>query len=442
MKYKIGIRDETKLQTERRVPLIPEHVKDLVDNHGVAVNVVPSAKRVFDNDSYREAGAAVDGDFRDCNIVFGVKEVPKRELVANTAFCFFSHTIKGQSYNMPLLQKILDLNITLLDYELVKDENGRRQIFFGNYAGYAGMIDSLWALGQRLQWEGMNTPFAEILPAYEYDDLAAAREAIQKVGDAIRKDGLPAALGGPFVCGFNGYGQVSKGAQDIFDHLPNKQISASELAGFMQAGVFENNTLYKVEFTEEDMFTSKSGANFDLQDYFKNPQNYNSRYEQYVPYLSMIINGIYWTPQCPVLLTRPFVRDLYGKSEQPRLRVIGDITCDIDGSLQTTVKSTDANSPIYVYDPRTGRTFDGHAGNGPVVMAVDILPAELPREASTFFGNCLLPFVPALAACDYTQPFEKLDLPPAFKQAVIAHAGELTPDFRYLQEFLDGEDGD
>ena len=438
MRNKIGIRAETKLKTEKRVPLTPEHVAGLISDHNVSVHVVPSGKRVFEDKAYSTVGANVDGDFSDCNIVFGVKEVPKPELIADKAFCFFSHTIKGQPYNMPLLQKVLDLNITLLDYELVKDDGGRRQIFFGNYAGYAGMIDSLWALGQRLEWEGIDTPFKQVLPAHQYADLESAKEAIAKTGAEILRNGLPMEIG-PLVCGFNGYGQVSKGAQDIFDRLPNQQIAASDLDGFMRAGIFERNMLYKVEFTEADMFESKSGADFDLQDYFLNPQKYKARYEQYVPHLSMIINGIYWTPECPVLLTREYIHKLYAASEEPRLRVIGDITCDIDGSLQTTVKSTDADNPIYVYDPATGHAIDGHAGRGPVVMAVDILPAELPRESSTFFGNCLLPYVPALAACDYSLPYSDLALPPEFKRAVIAHGGQLTPEFQYLTEYLERE---
>jgi len=176
MRGVIGIRKETKDPTERRAPLSPEHVKHL-QQQGIQVVVEPSENRIFTEEEYRQAGATISDDLSQCNIIFGVKEVPIRDLIANKTFCFFSHTIKGQPFNMPMLQAILDLNITLLDYELVKDEHGKRIIYFSNFAGYAGMIDTLWALGRRLEWEGIHTPFSAIRQAYQYESLDAAKRA-------------------------------------------------------------------------------------------------------------------------------------------------------------------------------------------------------------------------------------------------------------------------
>jgi len=127
---------------------------------------------------------------------------------------------------------------------------------------------------------------------------------------------------------------------------------------------------------------------------------------------------------------------LFEAEAQPRLRVIGDISCDIEGAIQCTVKSTEPGDPIYVYDPLAGTATDGHEGRGVVIMAVDILPSELPREASADFSRILQPFIPAIAQCDFSQPFAECRLPPEIKRAVIAYQGKLTPDYEYIQQHL------
>ncbi|MCB0261047.1 MAG: hypothetical protein KDE62_15190, partial [Calditrichaeota bacterium] len=149
-----------------------------------------------------------------------------------------------------------------------------------------------------------------------------------------------------------------------------------------------------------------------------------------------LINGIFWTPQCPRLVTKAYLKDLFRQSGQPRLRVLGDISCDIEGSIEATVKATKSDNPVYVYDPETDSARDGVSGRGPVVMAIDILPAELPREATEFFGNALMFYIPALAAADFTQASGQLALPADFQKALIVHNGQLARDFRYLDDHL------
>ncbi len=438
MRNKIGIRRENKDLTEKRAPLTPEQVKELIQRHKVKVVVEPSETRIFRDEQYREAGAEISADLSDCNIVFGVKEVPIPSLLPGKTLCFFSHTIKGQSYNMPMLKAILDLRITLLDYEKVTDENGRRLIFFGPFAGYAGMIDTLWALGGRLQWEGISTPLVEIKQAMHYPSLEEAKQHIAQVGEKITREGLPQSLL-PMVVGFAGYGQVSRGAQEIFDLLPHQEISPSQLAEFYRSGKWSNRVIYKVVFREQDMVRPKSPeTTFELQDYYQHPEKYESRFEEYLPFLTVLVNGIYWEPRYPRLVTRAYLKQRWESGEKLPLRVIGDITCDIEGSIECNLKATRSDNPIYVYRPLQGDSVDGWEGDGIVVLAVDKLPSELPREASESFGRALLPFVPALAAADYSQPFESLDIPPEFKRALIAHQGSLTPDFRYLEKFLKG----
>jgi saccharopine dehydrogenase (NAD+, L-lysine-forming) len=431
----IGIRKESKYPTERRAPFTPDQVKDLIHVNDINVIVEPCEKRFFKNEEYERAGALISRDLSECNVIFGIKEIPVEDLIPDMPYCFFSHTIKGQTHNMPMLKGILDRKDTLIDYELVKNEKGKRMIFFGNYAGYAGMIDSLWALGQRLLWEGSKNPFSDIKQTNQYRSLDEAKVAIRKVGANIKNSGLHAELV-PFVCGFAGYGHVSKGGQAIFDLLPVETIPAKLFFNFIEAGNFSNKTLYKIEFTKPDMYENRDGT-FSLDEFKNHPDRYAARIERFIPHLTMFINGIFWQPRHPRLLTKSFFRSLYKSNPKPRLRVIGDITCDVNGSIEITVKATNSRNPIYVYEPLTGRVVDGWEGSGPAILAVDKLPSEIPLEASHDFGKTLMPFVPQLATVDFNLPLEDLRLPVPFRNAVVAHNGRLTPQYDHLRSHLD-----
>lgn len=439
MKKIIGIRRESKYPTERRAPLTPEQVRDLIHIYDLNVMVQPCQKRIFKNQEYEQAGAIISEDLSECNVIFGIKEIPVNDLLPGKPFCFFSHTVKGQRHNMPMLRRILDLKDTLIDYELVTNEKGKRVIFFGNYAGYAGMIDSLWVLGQRLLWEGINNPFKDIKRANKYGSLDEAKDAIKNVGENIRQLGIPKTLV-PFICGFSGYGQVSKGAQAIYDLLPAEKIPAQEFFDFLSAGQFSNKTLYKVEFTKPDLYErigdGENETKFDLEEFQNHPERYKGSLENFIPHLTLFINGIFWEPSMPRLITKDFLKSFYTGEAQPRLRVIGDITCDVDGSIEATVKTASSKNPVYVYEPLSGQTIDGWEGNGPVIMAVDKLPSELPVEATREFGHSLMPFIPKLANIDFSLPLEELGLPRQFQNAVIVHQGRLTPQYEYLRANL------
>ncbi len=432
----IGIRKETKDKTQRRVPLAPGHVRELIRRHGMTIFVEPWTQRVFSDREYKNAGAILTSDLSKSNIVFGVKEIDPVFMEEKMPYCFFSHTIKGQPYNMAMLRHILAHKNTLFDYELVRGEDRKRLIFFGDFAGYAGMIDSFWALGRRLIWEGIDNPFARIKYASKFDGLREAREALRETGERIWKNGLPEQIV-PFICAFTGYGRVSSAAQELYDLLPTVEIEAEKLLAFVRAGRFSDRVLYKVQFQKPDMFHHKKpGTRFNVEHFQKHPESYINRFEQYVPHLTMIINGIYWEPRFPRLLTKKFMKALYRSEKRPRLRVIGDITCDIDGSIELTVKETDARNPVYVYEPSSGNVRDGWEGKGPVILAVDKLPAELPREASESFGNALTPFVPELAAAKYSGPFGEVKIPEEFKKAMIVHRGVLRPRFSHLKKVI------
>jgi alpha-aminoadipic semialdehyde synthase len=174
---------------------------------------------------------------------------------------------------------------------------------------------------------------------------------------------------------------------------------------------------------------------FDLQEYYKHPELYRSAFFRHAPHLTLLVNCIYWEPKYPRLITREQFHELYA-GDKPRLRVIGDISCDIDGSVACTVRSTAPDSPIYVYDPRSGETRDGVEGHGPVVLAVDFLPCELPVDASEFFSRSLLPFIPALARADFSAKLADSGLPPELQRATIVYHGQLTEPYQYLQNDL------
>ena len=437
MATKIGIRREDKSVWERRVPIVPEDARELMEEHDVEIVVQPSPIRIFRDEEYVAVGARVQEDLSDCDVVLAIKEIPPHLLPSGKVCVFFAHVIKGQPYNMPMLKQLLDQACVLVDYEKVTDENDRRLIFFGRHAGQAGMLDTFWALGQRLRWEGIPNPFDALKQAHQYPDLETAEQAVLRAGARLRREGLAADLV-PLVVGFAGYGRVSTGAQEVFDLLPSEEVAPGDLAGLEQREA-DPRIVYKVVFKEEHLVEPVSSQDrFELQDYYGHPQKYRSRFSSYVPYLTVLVNGIYWEAKYPRLLTKDYLRALFTGPERPRLRVIGDISCDVEGAVECTVKCTEPGDPVYVYDPLSGEITDGYSGDGVVVLAVDILPSELPRESSIDFSAVLKEFVPAIAQADFSVPFEELALPPEIRRAVIAYRGELTPDYRYLEEYLRG----
>ncbi len=417
------------------MPIVPGDARKLAAEQRVRIVVQPSPQRAIKDEEYRDQDVRVSEDLSECKAIFGVKEIPIDQFLPNKAYVFFSHVIKGQPYNMPMLQRMLDLKCHLIDYEKIVDDKGKRLIFFGNFAGYAGMIDTLWALGKRLEWEGAPNLISGIREAKDYADLAEARAAIKAVGERIAKEGLPAMP--PVICGFSGYGNVAKGASEIFELLPFEEIDPRDVARIAQGPKAVRHKLYKVVFKEEhSLAPNDPAAKFDLKDYYASPDRYHAVFADYLPHLTMLVNCIYWDARYPRLVTKKDVTELFGAAGQPNLRVIGDISCDIEGSIECTIKSTDPANPVFVYDVSDGDAHDGVAGKGPVIMAVEILPSELPRDASVFFSDVLRTHVNDIAMADYSVPFERLDLPPELKRAVIVYQGELTPDYKYIEKHL------
>jgi alpha-aminoadipic semialdehyde synthase len=416
--FDLGIRRETKNRWERRAPLTPQHVEELVREQGRRVAVQPSAIRVFGDDEYRAAGATVQEDLAACRAILGIKEIPPPEILPGVPQLGFFHVIKGQEQNLPILRRALEVGATLIDYEAVTDRRGRRLLFFGRQAGQAGMIDALWTLGRRLAAEGIETSFSAVRQATEHATLEEALDLLAGlVGREIRERGLPPEVH-PLVIGFTGGGNVSRGAQEVLDRLPVVEVPPEELGGLAEHRELSHRTLYKVVFRRDA----------------------RRRFERHLPHLTVLVNGIYWEPGDPRLVSWDELVALWQGPGAPRLRVLADLSCDVAGSIEATVRTTDPGEPVYTVDPRERRIagfgVEGWTQAGPVVLAVDNLPAEIPRESSEHFGDSLFPYLTALAEIDPAAELDRLALPEALADAVVTHRGELAPAFRYLERFL------
>ncbi|MFW9925195.1 MAG: hypothetical protein ACFFDM_00355 [Candidatus Thorarchaeota archaeon] len=430
---KIGLRKEEK-PFETRVPIVPKHAEFLNKKHGIQFVVEPSDQRIFKSTDYSPAN--VETRFlkgSSANVILGIKEMPIDFFEAYKVYVFFSHTIKCQKYNMSMLDNIIKSKATLIDYEKVIDENGRRLIYFGNWAGLAGMSNTLRTLGERLAYEGITpNPFFGMKPTLEIGSLSELKEEMKSLGKRIKQQGLPESLN-PFVVGFAGYGNVSRGAQELFDILPHKTVTPSEIDSLP----LDKHTIYKCIFKEEDMVEPiDSHSAFDLQDYYSaGSKKYRGVFHKYVPYLTIIMNCIYWAEKYPRLVSKEFIKSHWNDKKR-RLRVIGDISCDINGAIEFTVKSTKPDNPAFTYLVNEDRAELGVAGEGPVIMAVDNLPCELPRESSTSFSETLLNFIPLLAKANFRLPFDELDLPRSILDAIIVYQGKLTKKYEYLEDCL------
>jgi len=430
------IRAEDKNRWERRAPLVPEDLRQIIAETGAGALVEKSEKRFFTADQYAAAGAGSCVGMADGDVICGVKEIPVEKILDNKTYVFFSHTVKGQKDNMPLLQRIIDSGSTLIDYERITDEKGRRLIYFGPFAGHAGAIDILSLMGEHWAEKGLDTPFAAVRRAHRYESVDAACQHLREIGGRIEKDGLPRQLC-PFTVGILGYGNVSGGVQQIFDCLPTERLSADAVNDGAARDPGNRHTVYLTVFKEQDLVKPRAdGAVFDLQEYYDHPERYQSRFARFLPCFTLLVNAVYWEKRYPRFVTWADLKRMADRTPAFKLGGIADISCDIHGSIECNVKSTDSDAPAYRVDPVAGTTEDGHLGEGIVVLAVDNLPCELPKDSSSFFSRQFSPLVPGLLSADYERSLDDSGLPPEIKRAVIVYNGRLTGDYEYLKGYF------
>ncbi|PKC09641.1 alpha-aminoadipic semialdehyde synthase [Rhizophagus irregularis] len=428
----LALRREDKSRWERRVALTPDDVSKLIKETGVKVYVQPCNKRVFSNEKYEQAGAVVQEDISIADVIMGIKEVPTKNLIPNKTHIFFSHTHKGQSYNMKMLQDILDKKIRLIDYELMTNEEKKRLVLFGTHAGYAGMIDGLHGLGLRLLGLGYNTSFMHIAMSHSYKSLDSALSSVKSVGESIATEGLPKDLG-PMTFVFTGTGNVSNGAQEIFKHLPHEYIDAKDLKECTSTPHnYNNKKIYGCQVKLQDYLVHKNlGYFISKSDYYANPNEYECEFHTKIaPYTTMLIHGSYWDTRYPRLLTNEHLRAIQADpSNKNRLLAISDISCDINGALECLSHSTTIDDPFYYVDAVNNKEHKNDEGRGTQIMAVDILPTEIPLESSKHFSKSLYPFMNDLIN-------GKIDQNSVLSRATIAKDGKLTDSHTDLYNLL------
>ena len=400
---KFAVIQERKSPPDRRVVLDPKSCQKLLSAFPSAQLIIESSSiRAFSDTDYLAAGLEVVSDVSAAEVLIGVKEVPIEALIPNKSYFFFSHTIKKQPYNRKLLQAILDKNITLYDHETLVNESNHRLIGFGYYAGVVGAYNGLRALGLKLNC-------FELPKATDLNDRAALNAQL----DQLVVPNVKIVL--------TGTGRVGQGAKEILDHLNIKQVSIDQ---------FLNNSLTEAVYVQLDVLDyceRQDGTTLEKKDFFKHPKAYKSTFDRFTAVADFFIAGHFYGKGAPAFFTCE-----QAKAPSFNLKVVADISCDIDGPVACTIRPSTIDFPIYGYDAETETEVDFRNTSAIAVMAVDNLPCELPKDASEGFGHTFVEkIIPA---------FFDNDSVGVLKRAKMTDNGQLTAAFSYLQDYVNGKE--
>ena len=405
--YKIAVIRESR-SDDRRTPLVPTHIKEILSTYtDLNITIQPSKHRCFLDQEYEEQGAIISEDLSDCDLILGVKEIEPDLLTPSKCYMFFSHTSKIQPDNSAaaqgtpgmdkkeLLREILKKKITLIDYENIRDDLSRRYLGFGRFAGIVGCYNSLnlylETIGQRPM------PRAYELNSYE------------KLKDNIGKRDF-----GNARIIITGDGRVARGSLEFLEFTNIQKVSPDD---YLQNN---NSSAVFCNLPTAAYVSHKDGNDFDLQHFINSPETYVSVLDKYMPSTSMLISAHYWDPKSPRLLEKNDIEKYHN------LKVIGDITCDVNGSIPTTSRPSTIIDPYYYVDRTTLQEVNQHY-QALAVMAVDNLPSELPKDSSKEFGdgivNEVLPYI-----------LEKDD--GRIKRATIIENGDFLPSYKYLANYI------
>ena len=401
MTLKIALIREGKTPPDKRVALTPEQARRVNERWpNVKVVAETSAVRKFTDDEYRAAGVEVVNDVSDCDILIGVKEVPVQQLVADKTYLFFSHTFKLQPYNAKLLAAIVEKRIRLIDYEIIKATTGKRLIGFGRYAGVVGCYNGWRLFGLR---HGLYT----LKPAHECHDRVEMEAELRKVH-------LPENT----RVVLTGFGRVGNGAREIMAQVPLREVTPEHfLAHPTEGGVF---THLEVQHYNR----RKSDGGFDKAEFYSNPKGYESTFPRYAHAADMYIACHYFGDGSPFLYTREDARH-----PDWRVKVVADVSCDVDGPVASTLRASTIADPFYGYDPVAEAEVAFDAPGAISVMAIDNLPCELPYNASEDFGEELIKHVlPLLIEGDRDGILQ------GATQTLAG--GGLAPKFAYLADYV------
>lgn len=399
---KFGIIKERKNPPDRRVVFAPDELTKLKQLYPEAsVTVESSDIRIFSDMQYKSMGITVADDVSDCDVLFGVKEVPVDALIPNKSYFFFSHTIKKQPYNKKLLQAILEKNINLYDHETIVDEHNRRLIGFGKYAGMVGVYNGIRAFG--IKFELFKLPKAETL---------SGKEAMIM---HLKRITLP-----PLKFVLTGTGKVGSGALEILKAIKIKEVTIDNYLtkNYTQSVYVQLDAL---EYNKRI-----DGQKLDFTDFAEHPEAYTSDFEKFTKVSDIFIAGHFYGNNAPIILTQEMLN-----AKDCNIRVIADVSCDVNGPIASTLRSSTIAEPLYGYLPSENKEVDVFHPAAIVVMAVDNLPCEIPKDASEGFGEQFLEHViPAFFNGDKNGILER---------AKITEKGKLTPRFAYLQDYVDGK---
>lgn len=398
----IAILKETKTPPDKRVPLSPEQCQ-LITEKNLKVNlaVQKSDIRIFPDEAYENKGLKLVDNVNDYDFLMGVKEVKEEYLIPNKTYFYFSHTIKEQPYNRDLLRKMLSLNITMIDWETLTSPKGPRLIGFGRYAGIVGAYNAFLGLGIKSG-------------AYK---LKPANECVSH--DELNKELKKVVLPKNYKIALTGEGRVARGAMEILEELGIKQIEPTDFT----TQNFEEPVY--TQLTVLDYFEKEDGSEFTKNDVYSNPKGYVSSFMQYAKVANMYIAAHFWDSESPFIFSREDA-----KNPEFNIKIVADISCDIDGPVASTIRPSTIESPLYGYDPLQEKEVEFKNNNAIGVMAVDNLPCELPADASIDFGNEFINNVlPHLLNGDKDGVIHK---------ATICKNGQLTENYRYLQNYVDG----
>ncbi|MCG2419581.1 NAD(P)-dependent oxidoreductase [Aequorivita sp. F47161] len=394
---------ERKNPPDRRVVFSPEKCQEVILKFPDAKIIVESSDiRIFTDEAYREAGFEVMEDVSEADVMLGVKEVPVNALIPNKKYFYFSHTIKKQPYNRKLLKAMLNKYIEMYDHETIVNKANRRLIGFGYYAGLVGAYNGFRGLGLRDNL--FELPKVENLP-----DLEAVKAELDKITIPKMKIIL------------SGTGKVTKGAKEILDHLKIREVTDAKYL----SKEFDEPVYCLIDVSEYNK--RKDGGAFSKKEFYKDPSNYESDFMKYAKVSDMFITGHFYGNGAPYLFTREDA-----KNPDFKINLVADVSCDVDGPIACTLRSSTIANPFYGYNPQTESETAFDAPDAIMVMAVDNLPCELPKDASEGFGEMFLYHViPAFFNGDKNGILER---------AKMTAAGKLTPRFSYLQDYIEEAD--
>jgi saccharopine dehydrogenase (NAD+, L-lysine-forming) len=401
-KYRIGVLREEKIPRDKRVPLTPLECSELMREYPeVEIYIQPSTYRCYADEEFLAFGLNIREDLSFCDILLGVKEVPVDKFIPGKKYLFFSHTLKKQPHNQKMMRALIENRIEMIDYETLTDQEHNRIIGFGRYAGIVGAYNGIRAYGMRYD-------LFHIKPANKCRDKAELEEEMKRVK-------LP-----NIKIVVTGGGRVANGVIETLGGLKIRKVTPYE---FLHHSFRE--PVY-CQLHSKDYNESRDGHSWTLKEFYEHPENYFSTFKPYTKWADLLITAHFWDPKAPVLFTREDMR-----SPGFHIAVIADITCDLNGSVPCTVKSSSIDEPFYGFNPMTEKIDIPFSKSSITVMAVDNLPCELPRDASDGFGRDLVERVfPALLGNDAEGIIDR---------ATICKGGKLCPAFEYLSDYAYGE---